>query len=154
MYVTVSVQMRMDAVSASMKQTEIHSGLPSVTQHGSAAKIYIQQIQRTIKTIKTTAIKLKHPAYWVNRMQVQPTLPPIISVLVIVSAFIAETGSLFPGLVFAGTAPVAEFLLVAGSTETVAAGAAVILRSAGVGISAVIIFLLLHEYHAPFVPLL
>ena len=66
--------------------------------------------------------------------------------LVTICAFITSTGVFFVREFFAGTAAIAEFLLVTGSTDTVPTTAAVISRSTGVGKS-VLGFFFLHYIH-------
>ena len=70
---------------------------------------------------------------------------PVV-LLVAIRAFITSTGVFFVRKFFAGTAAIAEFLLVTGSTDTVPTTAAVISRSTGVGKS-VFGFFFLHYSH-------
>ena len=66
--------------------------------------------------------------------------------LIAICALVASTGVFFVRKFFAGTAAIAEFLLVTGSTDTVPTTAAVISRSTGVGKS-VLGFFFLHYSH-------
>ena len=69
---------------------------------------------------------------------------PVV-LLVAIRAFVTSTGVFFVRKFFAGTAAIAEFLLVTGCTDTVPTTAAVISRSTGVGKS-VLGFFFLHYF--------
>lgn len=65
--------------------------------------------------------------------------------LIAICALVASTGVFFVRKFFAGTAAIAEFLLVTGCTDTVPTTATVISRSTGVGKS-VLGFFFLHYF--------
>ena len=67
-------------------------------------------------------------------------------VLITIGALIAVAGFFLMRKIFAGTAAVAEFLLITGCTDTVPTAAAVISRSTGVGKS-FFRFFFLHDIH-------
>ena len=71
-----------------------------------------------------------------------------VSCLIIIGSLISETLVFLFGKLLAGTAPIAEFLLITGGTQAVSAGMAVISRCTGVRVLA--LMFIAHQNHAPF----